>query len=232
MIDRDRRDRGTDVVAVTVDADNSAPGEDAIEPARRRSWWQLRRRGYLGTPTPVIAAAVIGALVIVAVVAAYLVGRHQGRNDARVTAPGTSAGASTRASAAGTGSALAQAAGVCAVQVGAQLQLGIEVENTSGAPITLRQLDAVLPLGGLRAAQQLVGTCGQLQQTRAVPGTTLVPGATTWLTITFDVLVTCPTPLPVQFGIHYTDGDKDFTVTLGAFADLGGVSYSGCDAAR
>ncbi len=58
----------------------------------------------------------------------------------------------------------------------------------------------------------------------------LAAGATEWLTITFDVLVRCPQPLPVQFAVSYTRSGKAATAQFDEFSDLGEVTYSGCPA--
>ncbi len=110
------------------------------------------------------------------------------------------------------------------------MQLGAEIVNKSTSAVTLTGFDAVLPLGGLRAAKTIVGTCGQLQQTKAVAGTVLAAGASTWISVTFDVLVSCPKPLPVQFNVQYAQSSAASSVTLGGFPDLGSVTYSGCQA--
>jgi hypothetical protein len=46
--------------------------------------------------------------------------------------------------------------------------------------------------------------------------------------VTVEVLKRCPRPLPAQFQVDYAIGGASESVTLRAFADLGGVSYSGC----
>jgi hypothetical protein len=116
----------------------------------------------------------------------------------------------------------------CSGQVGDRLQLGIEVVNRSATAITVRQVDPILPLHGLRATGSTWGSCGQLPPVPSGPGYPLPGGATTWLTITFDVLQPCPGPLPVGFALTYTqDGHPGISNPAG-FNDLSDVPYTRC----
>jgi hypothetical protein len=54
------------------------------------------------------------------------------------------------------------------------------------------------------------------------------PGGTAWFSITFQVLVSCPSPLPVQFSVSYQGNTRPGTARLPGFPDLGKVSYTGC----
>jgi hypothetical protein len=114
----------------------------------------------------------------------------------------------------------------CSVQSKDRLQLGIEIVNRSAAALTLDGVDAVLPLRGLRATATTWGTCGQLPPA-AGDIYPVAAGGTGWLTITFDVLVACPGPLPVQFRVHYTQVGTSGTADLPGFDDLGDVPYAG-----
>ena len=118
----------------------------------------------------------------------------------------------------------------CAVQLGHALQLGVEVVNRSDGTVALRQIEPVLPLGGLKAVASRWGTCGALPELGPGPGqaTALGPGATGWLTVTFDVMVGCPQPLPVQFKISYAQAGRSVTAELPGFPDLGQVRYNNC----
>jgi hypothetical protein len=118
----------------------------------------------------------------------------------------------------------------CAVQLGHALQLGIEVVNQSDRTVALRQIEPVLPLGGLKAVASRWGTCGALPELGPGPhqATALGPGATGWLTVTFDVMVGCPQPLPVQFKISYAQAGRLVTAELSGFPDLGQVQYNNC----
>ena len=118
----------------------------------------------------------------------------------------------------------------CAVQRGHALQLGVEVVNQSGRAVALRQIEPVLPLGGLRAVASRWGTCGALPELGPGPhqAAALGPGATGWLTVTFDVMAGCPQPLPVQFKISYAQAGRLVTAELPGFPDLGQVQYSNC----
>jgi hypothetical protein len=84
-----------------------------------------------------------------------------------------------------------------------------------------------LPLNGLREVDAAWGTCGQLT---IVPprGQRLEAGASGWLSVTFDVLVPCPAPLPVGFVVQYERGGRPDRAEVWGFSDLSEVSYSGC----
>ena len=116
----------------------------------------------------------------------------------------------------------------CAVQLGHALQLGVEVVNQSDRAVALRQIEPVLPLGGLKAVASRWGTCGALPELGPGQATALGPGATGWLTVTFDVMVSCPQPLPVQFKISYVQAGRLVTAELAGFPDLGQVQYNNC----
>jgi hypothetical protein len=124
--------------------------------------------------------------------------------------------------------ALTQNVGTCAVQNGRDLQLGVQVTNQSAANVTLSLVHPVLPLGGLKWISQQWAPCSTLPtgQDPAV----LTPGASTWFSVTFEVLVRCPGPLPVQFMVSYLVNGQQATVSLPGFPDLGQVPYTGCDA--
>ena len=118
--------------------------------------------------------------------------------------------------------------GRCAVQLNDRLQLGVELVNRSTVPLVLHQATVDLPLGGLRARGTIWGGCGQLAAPPVGPDHPLAAGATIWLSVTFDVLVPCPAPLPVLFTVAYAQGGLPLTVALRGFSDLGDVPYSGC----
>jgi len=125
--------------------------------------------------------------------------------------------------------ALDQDIGACSVQSGRQLALGVEVTNRSMVPVTLESAKAVLPLGGLTQVSWDWTTCGALPQ--ALAGQVvdiLLPGASTWLTMTFTVKLACPAPLPVQFTIGYLAAGRSATASLPGFPDLSQVPYTGC----
>lgn len=54
------------------------------------------------------------------------------------------------------------------------------------------------------------------------------PGGTAWFSVTFQVLVSCPRPLPVQFNVSYQGNTRQGNARLQGFPDLGKVSYPGC----
>jgi hypothetical protein len=124
------------------------------------------------------------------------------------------------------GTVLSQSTGTCSTRSGRQLQLGVQVTNESPTPITLGKIRTVLPLGGLRVISEQWAPCGAMGAVQ-VPDS-LAPGDSTWFSITVQVLVACPEPLPVQFTVGYTSPGGTASVKLPGFPDLSQVSYPGC----
>lgn len=114
----------------------------------------------------------------------------------------------------------------CSAQLDDRMQLGIEIVNQSATAMTLQQVDAVLPLDGLRATVATWGSCGQLPPTATGGDYPLPAGGTTWLAITFDVLVPCPGSIPVRFTVHYRQAGRADIVGLPGFPDLGDIPYT------
>jgi hypothetical protein len=194
---------------------------DTIQSRRQSQWWQ-QRSGELG---------VVGVLILAAVVVGYLIGSAHRSSGSATSAPSVAPSSSSPVPAAvGAGAVLVDTGARCADQVGDQLELGIEIANRSGASVRLGQVQSVLPLGGLRFSRGSLGPCGGLGLVQSIPGATVQAGSSVWISAVFDVLLTCPTPLPVQFSVDYSQGQRTGTASLAGFADLGGVSYSGCDA--
>jgi len=127
-------------------------------------------------------------------------------------------------------SGLAQTGGTCSVQRGRDLQVGIEVINLAGTTVALGQVMAILPLGGLRPVSQQWAPCAAISPppASAVGAAVVPPFGTAWLSVTFRVLVACPSPLPVQFSVGYQENGRTDTVHLPGFPDLGQVTYTGC----
>ena len=178
---------------------------------------------------PSRSAAILGVVGLLAGLAAgYAAGERQAGNSARPQRPPTSASLATSPAAIAT--ELTQSVGGCSAQIGRELQLGVQVVNESGTAVTLRRVEAVLPLGGLRAISQQWAPCGALPAGPDQPGSPLPPGASAWFTVTFKVLMECPTPLPVQFTLDYDWNGQPGTASLPGFPDLGAVPYTGCSA--
>lgn len=112
----------------------------------------------------------------------------------------------------------------CSVQHGSSLQVGVQLLNSSTRPFVISYVRILLPLGGLRAAPVFPGVCGEVGNPSPTPGAQLDPGGTLWLTTRLTVLIRCPAALPVQFEVHFVNGDQ----VIYGFADLGEVPYSGC----
>jgi hypothetical protein len=188
-------------------------GEDIVElggsgPAWPR-WPRWRPPAYV-----MVVAALIAAFA-----AGYLAGGRPGGQQARAT----------RVSAAEQ-PPLIESATWCSAQTKAGLQLGTQVTNTSSVTVTLRQVKAVLPLGGLTPVAQAWAPCGVRPGPSGGPENTLTPGASAWFTITFRVGMRCPGPLPVQFVLAYEQAGRTRMLRLAGFSDLSQVSYSGCPA--
>lgn len=177
---------------------------------------------------------VVAWVVALAVVAgfAFLLGR---RSDDQQAAPAQTRTATVTVSAVATSTTGSGTGDLdatdhrCSLATGVgRLQLGVEMVNHGAAPIELRDLQPVLPLGGLTATRSTVGTCGQLPPRAPVRGYRVAPGATGWLTITFDVHERCPGFLPVGFAVRYLERGAVVAETLANFSDLGDVPYPGC----
>jgi hypothetical protein len=164
------------------------------------------------------------SIALVALVAGLLLGFLGGHFQAKSTGrPGRAAAALPAGS-----TAISATGNRCAVQLGHTLQLGIEIMNESDLTAALRQIKPVLPLGGLRAIASQWGTCGSLPGGGPEQATSLAPGATGWLTITFDVMVGCPQPIPVGFKVSYMQAGRLATTELDSFPDLGQVRFNKC----
>jgi hypothetical protein len=166
--------------------------------------------------------------LVVGLTAGYAAGRlPAGNRSAAPPPPRTSPSSATPPVA--ISPALIQNATGCSAQVGRNLlQLGVPVTNQSATAVTLGWIDVTTPPGGLRIISQRWGPCGALPTGQEMVGDTLAAGDTTWLTVTFKVLVKCPGPLPVQFSVGYDAGGSDGSASLPGFSDLSQVPYPGC----
>ena len=125
--------------------------------------------------------------------------------------------------------------------------------NLSDTAVTLGQVRTLAPRGGLRLVSQQWAPCGALSASWAAAdvrqrsfslsrrrawwrwearpradAAVLPPNGTAWLSVTFRVLVACPSSLPVQFRVGYQESGRADTAQLAGFPDLGQVSYTGC----
>jgi len=199
-------------------------GDDVLEAGRRRGPVPGRWR----PPRAALVLAAAGLLVGLAV--GYAVGA---RHDGKPSSPSRATASPTGPSFAAGGFPLSQSGPECSAQAGHELQLGVEVTNLSATVVTLRRIRVVLPLGGLKPISQAWGPCGELPAGAQAPGDalppTLGPGASAWFTVTFQVLVRCPGPLPVQFTIAFDQGGRPAgAMPLPSFPDLSQVPYAGC----
>ena len=179
-------------------------------------WPRGRTRG------PAFGVAV--AALVAGLLLGFIAGHLQARNAAK-PARGSTAPATARPAGA---TAISFTGSRCAVQRGHTLQLGIEIMNQSDRTVVLRQIKPVLPLGGLRETASRWGPCGSLPDPGLSQASSLAPGATGWLTVTFDVMVGCPQPLPVLFKVSFVQASRLVTADLNSFPDLGEVRYNNC----
>ncbi|HXP57122.1 MAG TPA: hypothetical protein VN847_19290 [Streptosporangiaceae bacterium] len=208
-------------------------GSDRPRRDLRPSWWPSWRPPRI----PRFAAILAVVALVVGVGAGFGAGYTAGRHHAAAAAPAAAAsGATPSAAAMAGGPTLAQSGNVCSAQHGKQLQLGIQVVNDSTTALTLYQIRPVLPMGGLRVTSINWGACGQLPIDPLADGDPqaaaidqyLPAQAAGWFTITVQVLVSCPSALPVQFQVAYGQHGKISTVPMAGFNDLANVGYPGC----
>ena len=201
-------------------ADDSAA--DVVEQGGRRFFPSLNWLSMKWRP-PRSAAILLAVGLIIGLAAGYATGYRQAPRNASAP-PTPSPGPASTAFA--DGLALTQDTGTCSVQSGRELQLGVQVTNQSAGPIGLGTFRTVLPLSGLKVVSQKWAPCGAIGAVQAPD--TLGPGESTWLSVTVQVLVACPAPIPVQFVVGYTYAGEAATVDLPGFPDLGQVPYTGC----
>ena len=210
----------TTPAGATADPDGGdiIPGRSPRPPVR----WSLRPSWLVG----LLAAVLVAGIGI-----GYLVGGHG--KTRTVAAPPSSGAASEPLPA---GSALAEvpklnATGNTCVGMlasnGRPLMVGIEIVNGGPQPVVLRNVQGVFPLGGLRQVDSQAGQCDN-NSTESVAGRRIEPTATAWISLTLDVLVRCPGPLPVRFRVAYTADGGQGLQQLGGFPDLSEVPYPGC----
>jgi hypothetical protein len=172
----------------------------------------------------IMAAALVGLLV------GYALGDHRAPSaTVQPTTPTASPTPIAENSTPVIGPAFTQTGVTCSVQHGHRLQLGIQIENQTTSMVEITKLLTNEPLSGLRQVATRVGACGQDRGTQASFDPGAVPArATVWVTATVQVLVSCPGPDPVQFVLHYSQGQNASVEKLPGFVDLGDVAYTGC----
>jgi len=220
-------------------------GADVVEQGGRRIFPSLNRPPLNWRP-PRGTAILLAVGLVIGLAAGYAAGHRQVPRNASASPTASATPAPPVPALApqivikgtaiqGTGSvftdglALTQDTGTCSVQSGRELQLGVQVTNSSTEPIVLSRIRTVFPLSGLKVVSQQWAPCGAIG---AVQGpVALAPGDSTWFSVTVQVLVACPAPLPVQFAVGYTSPGEAATVNLPGFPDLGQVPYTGCRSA-
>ena len=226
---------------MTGQQDDELATNDVLEQGQHRwpapSWWPSRGPSWWPPKMSRPAAIVSVVALVLGLGVGYLAGSRHTAGGA--TAGATPAAAASQASAAAQpaslgGPTLEQTSNECSAQHGTTLQLGIEISNLSGSPLTLGQVKAFTPLAGLKVTAVSWGACGELPSLsldaplKDATDQYLPPGASGWLTVTATVLVHCPGPDPVQFSVGYLQRGRYRQILLPGFPDLSGVSYTGC----
>jgi hypothetical protein len=212
-------------------ADWPVTDDDVISRGSSRAplpgWWPPR---VPGGRLPRIAAILGAAGLLAGLAAGYAVGTWQARKSAPAPVQSGAPAVSIPPVLNG-GSPLGFDGSRCSLQVGHDLQLGMKVINDSPSLLTVVRVDALLPEGGLKPLSWAWGPCGELPG--ALPsGHGLATGNSMWFTVTFQVLVSCPAPLPVQFDVGFdlrsSEDSRGERAIVAAFPDLSQVPYSGC----
>lgn len=228
------------VGSVTGQQDDGPTENDVLEqgrdrwpaPSWRPAWWPYRTPSWWPPRISRPAAVVSLVALVLGLGVGYLAGSRPGGG---TSAPPSSArGSSSAQPVSAGGPVLEQSGNQCSAQHGTTLQLGIEISNLSGSPLTLGQVKAFTPLGGLRITAVSWGACGEMPNLSLdaplndATDQYLPPGASGWMTVTATVLVHCPGPDPVQFLVGYLQRGRYRRILLPGFPDLSGVSYTGC----
>ncbi|MGH3279940.1 MAG: hypothetical protein ACRDNW_12500 [Trebonia sp.] len=214
---------------------DETPGEDILEQAGRRShlpsWHLPDWRPSRGAQLLAVVALAVG------LAAGYAAGGWHTRGSA--AQPASSATASPNAfGAPGGGSelqftfsgspTLTQDPGVCSVQVGKHLEIGVKLTAMSAQPLTLTTVKVKDAMGALKQLTWHWGTCGALANGLGQGVNILMPAESTWLTVTFQVKVACPAPQQVKFSVGYLVQGHAATASLPGIVDLAEVPYIGC----
>jgi hypothetical protein len=216
---------------VEVDRMGDEPHDDDLvelgsRPPRLPGKWPSRLPGWRPSRGAAVFAA---AALVVGLAAGYAAGDRHARGSAALPAPSASPGPAPATSFSFAGSpALSQDTGACSAQTTQGLQLGVQVSNQSTQPLTLRTPRAVLPMGGLKEVGWRWAACGALPNGLGQADQILMPGQSTWMTVTFKVQLHCPAADPVQFSVGYLVQGRSVSVSLPGFPDLSQVPYSGC----
>ncbi len=203
--------------------------DDLLELGGRRlrlpGKWRSRLPGWRPSRGAAVFAA---AALVVGLAAGYAAGDRQARGGAAIPAPSAPAPAPATSFSFAGSPALTQDTGACSAQTTQGLQLGVQVSNQSTQPLTLRTARAVLPTGGLKEVGWQWSACGALPNGLGQANQILLPGQSTWMTVTFKVQLRCPAPYPVQFSVGYLVRGKPVSASLPGFPDLSQVPYRGC----
>jgi hypothetical protein len=192
-------------------------------PRWRPPGWQLSR----GAAVLAVAALAVG------LAAGYAAGDRHARGSAPLRAPAATASphvspAGVPASTVTDSAPLLQDGNGCSAQAGHEIQLGVQFTNQTSAPLVLHTGRAVPLTAGLKQVAWQWGPCDVFPGGSGQTDQILAAGDTTWLTVTLQVQIRCPWPVPVAFAVGFVLGGRSVTTSLPGFPDLGQVAYSGC----
>lgn len=109
------------------------------------------------------------------------------------------------------------------MEVGHQLQLGIEITNDTRHTVSLKAVGVDGPIPGLSVRAKQFGRCGVVGGNTAPQP--LAPGNSTWISATFDDHLPCRVSWSsIIFTVHYDDG---LTAT-GGFSYLPDIAFPAC----
>jgi hypothetical protein len=171
----------------------------------------------------------LGISVVVALLVGYGMGHHRPPTGTVPSTATTRSATPRERPAAEIRPAFTQTGATCSVQHGHRLQLGIQIENQTTSIVHITKVVTNEPLPGLHPVAARVGVCGLDRGTQvSFDPAAVAAGAATWVTVTVQVLVSCPGADPVQFVVHYGQGEQTSVEKVAGFADLGDVPYEGC----
>ncbi len=189
--------------------------------------WPFRRISLPWLPRNQQPAKIALAMLAIGLLIGFFGGRlttHQAGEKARSGGPTSTPAIVPRFAT----TAIAMTGARCAVQIGPNLQLGVEIMNETGKPVRLGAINPMFPLGGLRAISSGIGTCGALPTIDVAGSASLSPGDTEWIHTTVAVRESCPEPLPVWFRVGYDSAGRSADAVLASFPDLGPVRFKRC----
>jgi hypothetical protein len=214
---RRRQEDDLDVVELYDAPTAAAPAQVSIRETAFRTRRIPRRR----------LAAAVAALILAAALVGFAIGRS-----GRPAPAGTGRTTSLPVVSIAPNGVIGGTGRRCALRMGRQMQLGVEVENLGPATVQLVRLDVIVPSAELREISVGVGACAQLGPGEPVVGSTIGTLGTLWLSTVLTATVACPAASAVQFRLTYMQAGQRPSTKIFAFADLGQVPYDSCRPAQ